>query len=78
MNDITGEDHRKAATRMTRALSTYMNNYDKISMGLYDPPTEEEADLAERGARVREFLEQDRFEAPVFDETLAALQDWVS
>lgn len=74
MNEIVGDEHKEAAARMRRALALYDRNYDKIQMGRFDPPTEEEAELAELGARVGEFLGQGELEAPTLDETVDALR----
>jgi len=76
MNEIVGPEHKRAATYMKRALATYVKNYDKIQMGRFDPPTAEEAELAERGREVGEFLKQDEHEAPAFDGTIERLREW--
>ncbi|MFT4538966.1 MAG: type III secretion protein N (ATPase) [Planctomycetota bacterium] len=77
MQDLVTKDHAAAAGKALMALSTYTENYDKISMGLYDPPTTEEADLAERGQEVsRELLVQDRYEVATMDDTVQRLIDF--
>lgn len=77
MHELVTPEHAQAAGRALLALSTYTQNYDKISMGLFDPPTAEEAELAERGQQVpRELLVQDRYEVASFADTLQRLTDF--
>ena len=76
MHEIVDKEHGSAAQYMIRSLSTYKENYDKISMGLYEPATPEEGQLADKGPTVRDYLIQDRFEAPTFDETIERLKRW--
>jgi len=60
MNEITGEGHRQAAREFKLLYSLYQQNRDLISVGAYEPGSNDQIDLA-IGAMpsLQEFLHQD-------------------
>ncbi|MGB5650390.1 MAG: flagellar protein export ATPase FliI [Sedimenticolaceae bacterium] len=60
MNEITGEGHRQAAREFKQLYSLYQQNRDLISVGAYEPGSNDQIDLA-IGAMpsLQEFLHQD-------------------
>ncbi|MEM7203131.1 MAG: FliI/YscN family ATPase [Planctomycetota bacterium] len=75
MTGLVDRPHLAAATRANQVVHAYEKNYDKITMGLYDPPEgDEEGRLVRMYPNVQEFLKQDQHDAPSFEETAAQLK----
>ena len=75
MHEITTKEHRKAAQEASQVMALYEENYDKISVGVYESGSDERVDNAI--ARIRDveaFLRQDRHEAPTYDQSVSELQ----
>ncbi len=74
MNDVTTEEHKKAARRFKKLYSTYQKNHDFISVGAYqrgsDPAIDEAIDF---NVALKKFLQQDTGEAFSYSESVNAL-----
>ncbi len=74
MNEIAGEEHKKAAVRIRKLLAVYENNIDLVSIGAYKKGTNKELDYAlERIDRVYEFLEQKTEESYSLEQTVVEM-----
>jgi type III secretion protein N (ATPase) len=75
MHEIASKEHQKAARKAGEVLAIYEENYDKISVGVYESGSDERVDNAIRRVRdVDGFLQQDRHEPQRYEESVAQLQ----
>jgi flagellum-specific ATP synthase len=75
MTEITTEEHRNAARDAQQVLAIYEENYDKISVGVYEQGSDEKVDNAiNRIGEVESFLRQGRHEHVSLPESVAQLQ----
>jgi len=75
MTEITTEEHRNAAREAQQVLAIYEENYDKISVGVYEQGSDEKVDNAiSRIGEVEAFLRQGRHEHVSLPESVAQLQ----
>src|SRR5438477_2453795 len=75
MYEITSEQHRTAARKAGQVLAVYEENYDKISVGVYESGSDERVD--ESIARIRDvegFLQQERHGAQPLPQSVAELE----
>jgi type III secretion protein N (ATPase) len=75
MHEITTPRHRKAAQKAGQVLALYEENYDKISVGVYEAGSDDRVDDAI--ARIRDvegFLQQDRHGAQPLEQSVAELE----
>src|SRR5437764_11361989 len=75
MNEITTSKHKKAAQKAGQVLALYEENYDKISVGVYEAGSDERVDDAI--ARIRDvegFLRQERNAAQPLEQSVAELE----
>jgi len=64
IRNLASKEHLAAAERVVKILELYEVNYDKITMGLYDPPAAEKA-LIDRHEDVLEFVYRGGASAPL-------------
>ncbi|MBS0197128.1 MAG: FliI/YscN family ATPase [Planctomycetes bacterium] len=74
MDEIASAEHLAAAQHLTRIVSTYERNYDKISLNVYERGADPEVDEAiERIGDAERFLRQNRAESVGFSDTISRL-----
>jgi FliI/YscN family ATPase len=73
MNDLVDGRHQEIAKKFRAIMGLYEKNYDRISLGKYQPPTEEDRDLHSRLERAIKFL-RDRHPRRPLDETRSILE----
>jgi type III secretion protein N (ATPase) len=75
MHEIGSKSHLKAARRAAEVLAVYEENYDKISVGVYEAGSDERVDYAiGRVREVEAFLQQERHGPCTFEESVAQLE----
>ena len=75
MNDIAGEEHRKAASRFRNMLSLYQKNADLISIGAYKKGANSALDEAvDRIGDMNKFLEQETNENIPYEESIRRME----
>ena len=75
MNDIAGEEHRKAASRFRNMLSLYQKNADLISIGAYKKGANSALDEAvDRIDDMNKFLEQETNENIPYEESIRRME----
>jgi FliI/YscN family ATPase len=67
--------HRDAAMRAKKVVSNYEENYDKISLGLYEPQSDEDQALLDSVEDVADFLKQRGDDPTPLDESVERLKD---
>jgi FliI/YscN family ATPase len=75
MHEITTKEHRKAAQEASQVMALYEENYDKISVGVYESGSDERVDNAI--ARIRDveaFLRQERHEVLTYEQSVEELK----
>ena len=71
MNDIVGDEHRRAADNLKRLMSAYQQSEDLISIGAYQAGSNPTVDLAiQLRERINAFLQQDATERVTFSEVV--------
>jgi len=74
MKDIVEKPHDRAAAKLRRMISLYMENRDMMLMGAYTPGQDANLDEAVRlWPEIESFIRQDFEEPASFDDSLAAL-----
>ncbi|MFC6644284.1 FliI/YscN family ATPase [Granulicella cerasi] len=75
MPAVTSREHRAKAMKVRSVMSTYARSADLIRMGAYSAGSDVELDHAMAAMPIlRNFLRQERDEAPSLEQTIAALQ----
>ena len=75
MNDIAGEEHRKAASRFRNMLSLYQKNADLISIGAYKKGANSALDEAvDRIGDMNKFREQETNENIPYEESIRRME----
>ena len=75
MHEIATKDHQKAARKAGEVLAVYEENYDKISVGVYEAGSDDRVDNAINRVRdVDGFLRQDRHEPQTYEESVEQLK----
>lgn len=74
MTEIIESNHAEAARSVLRVVATYERNYDKISLGIFDPDSDQERADVEAYPIVERFLRQSLDDPTLFDETVARLK----
>jgi flagellum-specific ATP synthase len=75
MHEIGSKSHLKAARRAAEVLAVYEENYDKISVGVYEAGSDERVDYAiSRVREVEAFLQQERHGPCTFEESVTQLE----
>ncbi|MCP4993895.1 MAG: flagellar protein export ATPase FliI [Gammaproteobacteria bacterium] len=75
MNDITDENHQEAARAFKQLYSTYRQNQDLISVGAYEPGSDEQIDAAiDAMPALVGFLQQGMNESVSMEESLSDLR----
>jgi FliI/YscN family ATPase len=76
MNEIATKEHRQAAQKAGQVLALYEENYDKISVGVYESGSDDKVDNAiERIRDVEGFLQQERHAGQPFSQSVAELEE---
>lgn len=73
MNDLVDARHQEIAKKFRAILGLYEKNYDRISLGKYQPPTDEDRDLFGRVKAALGFL-RDRHPKRSIEETRSILE----
>lgn len=73
-NSLISNEHRAAAGWARQVLATYHQNYDKISLGLYEAPSAREGRLVASIDQVNQFLQQPLDVAVDYDGAIADLR----
>jgi flagellum-specific ATP synthase len=72
--EVTGPEHKKAATKLREVMSIYQKNEDLINIGAYQRGSSEQVDWAiEKIEEVNNFLKQGVFEDAPYEETVQAM-----
>jgi len=78
MDEIAEKEHRAAAAKAMRIVSTYESNYDKIMCNAYESGTVPDVDEAiDRIGQVEAFLRQEREEITQMSQTVEQLRESV-
>jgi flagellum-specific ATP synthase len=76
MNDVTNEDHRRAAMSLRQLLAAHRQAEDLISIGAYQNGANALVDAALRLQEpIQQFLQQDRTDATALPEAVQRLMD---
>ena len=76
MTDVTGDEHRRAATSLRQLLAAHRQAEDLISIGAYQHGANALVDAALRLQEpIRRFLQQDRTESAPLSEAIRLLSD---
>ncbi|MCA9310255.1 MAG: FliI/YscN family ATPase [Phycisphaerales bacterium] len=70
MSELVDERHAEIAGRARRIISCYERNYDKISLSIFDPESDEERDDVDRYPAIERVLKQASGEQCSLEETL--------
>jgi len=73
MGEIIDPNHAGAAHNVLRVVSTYERNYDKISLGIFDPESDQERADVDAYPDVEAFLRQPLDDRTSFDDTVSKL-----
>lgn len=74
MNDVTTDEHKKAAKRFKKLYSIYQKNHDLISVGAYQYGSDHTIDEAiDFNATLKDFLQQDTAEAFSYSDSVKQL-----
>jgi len=74
MTDIIGAEHGAAASRLLRVAANYEQNYDKISLGRYEHPSNSSSlDPVRFYPTVARYLQQGLDEAPTLEDSVQSL-----
>ena len=75
MNDVTSEEHRRAAISLRQLLAAHRQAEDLISIGAYQNGANAAVDAALRMQEpIQKFLQQDRGEVSTLEEAMRTLQ----